>query len=227
MTLKLISFNLCPFVQRSVITLLEKGMDFEITYLTLTELKNPPAWFREISPLGKVPVLRVDDTTLFESSVIMEYIDEISPPSLHPADPLQRALNRAWIAFGGDLLASQYGYATAADEEIFNKKRQEVNDGLLKLEGVIAAGPYFNGKNFQLVDAAYASFFMRLDILEGQHSSGFYDNKPKVTAWATALRERPSVKDSVIPDLAPKYLEYLCNTGKYAQKVFADPVAVG
>lgn len=226
MSLKLISFELCPFVQRSVITLLEKGMDFEISYLTLQELKNPPEWFQEISPLGKVPVLRVDDTTLFESSVIMEYIDEISPPSLHPADPLQRALNRAWIAFGGDLLMSQYRYATAADENTFNQGKQSVDDNLLKLEAVLSDGPYFNGSEFQLIDAAYASFFMRLDILEGQCNSGFYANKPKVSAWAASLRERETVINSVVPDLADKYIDYCSNAGEYAKKMFSSPIEV-
>lgn len=221
MSLKLISFELCPFVQRSVITLLEKGMEFEINYLTLNELKNPPGWFREISPLGKVPVLRVGDTTLFESSVIMEYIDEISLPSLHPADPLQRALNRAWIAFGGDLLMSQYRYATAADEDTFNNGKQAIEDNLLKLEAVLSTGPYFNGSEFRLIDAAYASFFMRLGILEDQYCSGFYDNKPKVARWAGALGDRDSVINSVVPDLADKYIEYCCNAGDHARKVFS------
>ncbi|MEE9481097.1 MAG: glutathione S-transferase N-terminal domain-containing protein, partial [Kiloniellales bacterium] len=54
---QLISFKLCPFVQRSVITLLHKGIDFETTFI---ELSDPPPWFAALSPLGKVPVLRVD-----------------------------------------------------------------------------------------------------------------------------------------------------------------------
>ena len=70
---ELISFKLCPFVQRSVIVLLEKEAPFDITYI---DLSNPPDWFKAISPMGKVPVLKVDDTVLFESAVIMEYLDE-------------------------------------------------------------------------------------------------------------------------------------------------------
>lgn len=221
MTLKLVSFELCPFVQRSVITLLEKGMPYEITYLTLAELKNPPQWFRDISPFGKVPVLRVGDVTVFESAVIMEYIDEISPPSLHPADPLQRALNRAWMKFGEELLMSLHRYATAGDEAIFKQSQQELADGLTRLEGIIAGGPFFNGKQFHLIDAAYASLFMRLDILEGRHRSGFYDNKPKISLWAETLRGRETVKNSVIPDLDKKYINFVCNAGAYPAQVFS------
>jgi len=69
---ELISFELCPFVQRSVITLLQKGVDFKINYI---DIHDPPEWFQQISPLGKVPVMRVDNTVLFESAVINEYLD--------------------------------------------------------------------------------------------------------------------------------------------------------
>jgi len=220
MNLKLVSFELCPFVQRSVITLLEKGMEYEITYLTMDELKNPPQWFRDISPFGKVPVLQVGDVTVFESAVIMEYIDEISPPSLHPADPLQRALNRAWMKFGEELLMNQHRYLASADEETFKQNQQEVENGFKRLEGIMADGPFFNGKEFHLIDAAYAPLFMRLDILEEQYNAGFYDNKPKITQWAKILRERETVKNSVIPNLKEKYINFVRNSSDYAATVF-------
>ncbi|MGD8643594.1 MAG: glutathione S-transferase N-terminal domain-containing protein, partial [Chromatiales bacterium] len=57
MKLELISFKICPFVQRSVITLRHKGLPYEVTYI---ELDDPPPWFLEISPFGRVPALRVD-----------------------------------------------------------------------------------------------------------------------------------------------------------------------
>ncbi|MDH4275939.1 MAG: glutathione S-transferase family protein, partial [Gammaproteobacteria bacterium] len=109
---ELISFDLCPFVQRSVITMLEKNVAYKITYI---DLANPPDWFLKISPFGKVPALRVGDKTLFESAVINEYLDDITPPSMHPQDPLQRALNRAWIEFGSELIGTQYMLSIAAD----------------------------------------------------------------------------------------------------------------
>ncbi|MEE9448159.1 MAG: glutathione S-transferase family protein, partial [Arenicellales bacterium] len=99
-TLKLISFNICPFVQRSVILLNEKGVDYDLDYI---DVKNKPDWFLEISPLGKVPVLVADNTSVFESAVISEYIDETHAPSHHPQDPLQKALHRAWVEFGSTL----------------------------------------------------------------------------------------------------------------------------
>lgn len=97
--LELISFKLCPFVQRAVIVLKNKKVDFDITFI---DLNNPPDWFKALSPLGQVPVLKVgNDDVLFESSVIQEYVDEITPPTLMPTDSLLKAKNRSWIAFAG------------------------------------------------------------------------------------------------------------------------------
>ena len=98
MELELISFKLCPFVQRSIIVLKHKQIPFNITYI---DLADPPVWFRDISPFGKVPVLRVNDKhTIFESAVISEFLNEITPDSLLPDEPLERAINRGWIEFG-------------------------------------------------------------------------------------------------------------------------------
>ena len=55
-----------------------------------------PDWFREISPLSKVPAMRIGEVTLFESAVICEYIDEVTPGSLHPGDPVRPLQGHAW-----------------------------------------------------------------------------------------------------------------------------------
>ena len=80
--LKLISHKLCPYVQRAVIALTEKGVAFERIDI---DLANKPDWFLKISPLGKTPVLQVGDIAIFESAVILEYLEETQPRPLHPA----------------------------------------------------------------------------------------------------------------------------------------------
>ena len=74
--LKLISHKLCPYVQRAVIALTEKGVAFERVDI---DLANKPEWFLGISPLGKTPVLLVGDVPIFESAVILEYLEETQP----------------------------------------------------------------------------------------------------------------------------------------------------
>src|ERR1044072_1834972 len=95
--LTLVSHHLCPYVQRAAISLTEKAVPFERIYV---DLADKPAWFLDLSPLGKTPVLKVDDRAIFESAVILEYLEETGPYPLHPADPLRRARDRARIGFG-------------------------------------------------------------------------------------------------------------------------------
>jgi glutathione S-transferase len=110
--LELVSHPLCPYVQRAVITLLEKGIPHDRTDI---DLAHKPNWFRQISPLGKVPLLKVGNDMLFESAVICEYLDEITPGSLHPPDPLERAHHRAWIEFGSGILNTIAGLYNASE----------------------------------------------------------------------------------------------------------------
>jgi len=95
--LKLISHKLCPYVQRAVIALSEKGVAFERIDI---DLANKPDWFLAISPLGKTPVLQVGDFAIFESAVILEYLEETQLSPLHPADPLRRASRLDRIRIG-------------------------------------------------------------------------------------------------------------------------------
>lgn len=193
---ELISFKLCPYVQRSVIMLAEKGVEFATTYV---DLSDKPAWFLELSPLGKVPVLRVGDTVLFESAIINEYLDESHLPALHPRDPLRRAHNRAWIEFGAVLLKSRYGLMTATDKEAFDARKDQVMRALSRVEEQLGESPYFNGKAFSLVDAAYAPLLIRLAVMEDMCHLGLFDGVPLVTAWHQALLEYPAVKASLFP----------------------------
>jgi glutathione S-transferase len=212
MSLELISFKLCPFVQRSVITLLEKGHDFQITYINLDA---PPQWFKDVSPLSKVPVLQVGEEVLFESAVINEYIDEITPPSLHPIDPLIKAKNRAWIEFGSELLMTQFRFVMSQDKNSYQTNLKELQEKLQRLETVLSEGTFFNGNDFSLVDSAYAPLFMRLELLKQWATLDFYINLPKIQRWSAALLAKESVKKSVVDDFADLFEKRLKAADSY------------
>src|SRR5690349_4665866 len=148
--LKLISHKLCPYVQRAVIALTEKGVPFERIDI---DLANKPVWFLKISPLGKVPVLTVatdaGEVALFESNVICEYIEETQAGAkLHPQDPLQRAEHRAWMEFGSAILGDLWGLETTTDAATFESKRQAISAKFARVEAALAAGPFFSGEAF-------------------------------------------------------------------------------
>ena len=203
---RLVSFKLCPFVQRSVITLLHKGVDFDIEYI---DLADKPDWFLEISPLGKVPVLRVGSESLFESAVINEYLDETTGDPLHPTDPLARAKNRAWIEFGSGLLGAQYRACIAKDEDALDKALEDLDAGLARVAGAMAGPPYFNGGALSLVDTAYAPLFMRQALLAERTRRDPYGGQDKIRGWAEALLGLEAVEKSVVPEFPKLFAKML------------------
>lgn len=213
---ELISFKLCPFVQRSLIVLLEKEVEYDITYI---DLANPPEWFAEVSPLGKVPVLKVEDTVLFESAVIMEYLDEVNPPSLQPADPLVKAQNRAWVEVCSDLLFRQYRMSMSADEATFEKEHTGLRTELERLEKQVT-GPYFNGPDFRLVDAAFAPFFLRIGLLEHWHPTGLLKGLPRLAEWQEALLARKSVRNALPEGFEQTLRGYIGSQGGFGARVY-------
>ena len=202
MDLRLISFKLCPYVQRSVTILLEKQAPYEITYI---DLANKPDWFLKISPRGKVPVLEVDGTPIFESAVINEFLDETHPPSMHPADPVRRAHNRAWIEIANLLTGSQFMYAMKKDQAEHTEHYDAFIENLARVENELGAGPFFNGEDFCLIDAAYGPVFTRLHILEKDYGISALSALPKVAAWSANLLARDSVRQGVPEEFEDLY----------------------
>jgi len=206
--MELVSFKLCPFVQRAVIVLKRKKVDFKITYI---DLSNPPEWFESISPLGKVPVLKVGKEVLFESAVIQEYVDEVTPPSLHPEDPLIKAKNRAWMVFWDDLNMLMFKMAHAQSEQAFNELQETLIGKLKQLEGVHSGKAFFNGNTFNLIDAAFAPFFMRLELMAKASGLDFLSDVPKMQKWSDALLSESCVTSSVVKELPQMYLGMIKN----------------
>jgi len=200
--LTLISHKLCPYVQRAVIALTEKGVPFERIDI---DLANKPDWFLKISPLGKVPVLRVaaadGEAVLFESNVICEYIEETqSGARLHPQDPLQRAQHRAWMEFGSTILSELWGLETTGDPAIFETKRKAVTEKFARVEQALGSGPFFAGRDFSLVDAVFAPIFRYFDVFDTLIDLSIFDRTPKVRTWRAELAKRPSVRSAVGAD---------------------------
>lgn len=207
--LELVSFKLCPFVQRAVITLLHRNLHYRITYI---ELNKPPGWFLEISPFGKVPVMKVDgDSVLFESAVINEFIDEVAPGSMQPTEPLARALNRAWVEFGSVCLMDNHNLLTAKNEAAFDEARVSLKEKLARLEPMLTRQPYFNGNDLSLVDSAYAPLFMRLGIISETRAVYDADEFPRVAAWSESLLSLSCVQRSVVPEFKDLYRDFMCS----------------
>jgi len=221
--LKLISHKLCPYVQRAVIALTEKGVPFERIDI---DLANKPVWFLKISPLGKVPVLTVateaGEVALFESNVICEYIEETQAGAkLHPQDPLQRAEHRAWMEFGSAILGDLWGLETTTDAATFESKRQAISAKFARVEAALAAGPLFSGEAFSLVDAVFAPIFRYFDVFDELTDLAVFEDTPKVRKWRAELAKRPSVKAAVGADYPQLLRAFLARHDAHLLKLAA------
>jgi len=220
--LKLISHKLCPYVQRAVIALTEKGVPFERLDI---DLDNKPDWFLKISPLGKTPVLLVGDTAIFESAVILEYLEETQPKQLHPKDALARAEHRAWIEFNSAVLGDIWGLEVATDEATFTAKAKQLQGRLALLEKRLVGTPWFDGETFSLVDAVFGPAFRYFDVIDEVGDFGIFANTPKIVQWRKNLRQRPSIQNAVSADYPQLLRDFLRKKGAYLSQLEARKAA--
>src|SRR3712207_3892404 len=130
---KLYNTQRCPYARRTRIVLHEKGIDFEVHEV---DLSNKSEEFLAASPTGKVPVIVVDGDSIYESNVVNQYIDEVTDePKLMPRDPKRRAHARIWMAFADTDFFPAVFVASVGRERGFSEER--ISEALGNLEGAL------------------------------------------------------------------------------------------
>ncbi len=215
----LISHTLCPYVQRAAIALAEKNIAFTRVNI---DLSNKPDWFLEISPLGKVPLLREGDVAIFESSVILEYIEDITEQPLHPSSAIDRAKHRSIIEFGSGILGSIAGFYSAPDKQAFDAEVEVLTQRFSWLEHQLSLGDFFAGDSFSLVDATFAPVFRYFDLFDQISDFGILNNKPKIAIWRHALAQRPSVQNAVAQEYPELLHNFVKKRASYLSKLLQE-----
>jgi glutathione S-transferase len=199
--IELVSHPLCPYVHRAAALLTEKDVSFEMRFV---DLEAKPRWFLDLSPRGKVPVLVTHGTALFESVVILEYLDEAYPPRLLPDDALGRARLRMWIEISNDLMTAHYKIAIAETAPARDAAKRNARDVLTRFEKVVV-GPWFTGDQLTLVDFAAGPALIRFERLDRWLGTDLYRDLPKVTAWSRAVSEHAAFTRTLVPDFDDRF----------------------
>ncbi len=211
-SLELVSHNLCPYVQRSIITLDEKNIIHRRTYI---DLSNKPDWFLRMSPTGTVPLLLVNGKdVIFESAVICEFLNEVTPGSLHPDSSITKAQHRGWIEFASQILNNIAKLYNAKTSTEYKNQASELSTKFSHLESSVAL-PYFAGDAFSMVDAAFGPVFRYFDTMDPFLPHDVFSGYTKVQAWREILSNRPSIKNAVDPEYPSNLERFLVNRNSY------------
>jgi stringent starvation protein A len=162
--MKLYSNSTDPFSHRCRIVLYEKGMDFEVIDVDLT---NKPEDLSILSPYSDSPVLEERDLILTDPNIINEYIDERFPhPQLMPADPVMRARARLSLK---DMESGLFIYMKdleSKESKVREAAKKIVTNELIKLTPILDKRPYLLHDEYSMIDVAMAPLLWRLDYYD-------------------------------------------------------------
>lgn len=152
------------YSHRVRIVLAEKGVAVDI--LDCTE-GNKPSELADINPYNSLPTLVDRDLVLYESNVMMEYLDERFPhPPLLPVYPVARAQSRLWMHRIQREWCTHVDIITAAkDEASVEEARKNLRESLVGISPIFEEMPYFMNEEFTLVDCCIAPILWRLPAL--------------------------------------------------------------
>ncbi len=198
---ELFSFEACPFAQRTRMMMIEKGIEVSLTEV---DLYNKPDWWKELSPYGKVPLIRHNGDIVYESRIINEYLEEVFPePPLLPRDPMRRAKARIWIDYCDSYLLPVLHnlIADRHDEEKQAENRKKVAEKLLFLENEgfrkMGKGPFIMGADITLVDLQFMPFIERFPCYQELWGAWIPEECTSLLNWIDVMRDRDSHKNTV------------------------------
>lgn len=157
----LFSGDTCIYSHRTRIVLAEKGINYDVQ---VVDLDNKPEDLIDLNPYGTVPTLVDRDLSLFNSRIIMEYLDERFPhPPLMPVEPVLRSRTRLMLhRIDKDWYSQLEIIVQSKDKKAVEKARKELRDGLTAVTPIFEQKPYFMSTEFTLLDCAIAALLWRL-----------------------------------------------------------------
>jgi glutathione S-transferase len=198
--MKLYDFLPCPFGQKVRIVLAEKSLTYELIQIDLAQSDQRRPEFVRLNPFARVPVLVDEDTTVYDSTVIIEYLeDEYPEPPVLPTigSSALRARARLFEDFADTSFTLQVGQLMT---EMARPEAERDQGRVQRLHRLIEraldyvnhelTGQQFLAGDFSVADIAFAP---RLLVL-GELGLDASINRPNVDAWIKRMLERPSIQ---------------------------------
>ena len=203
--MKIVSFKICPFVQRVAALLEAKNLPYDIDFISLSD---KPQWFLDISPHGQVPLLITDNgQALFESDAIVEYIEEAYSP-LEPDISLEeKATNRAWSYLASKNYLVQCSAQRSADASTLEERCAKLNVAFSRIEKRLGANSFFGGEELGMVDIAWLPLLHRASIIERRTGFDFAADYPRLKEWQQHLLNSGLAERSVPVDFEDAFAQ--------------------
>jgi glutathione S-transferase len=199
--IKLYDFLPCPFGQKVRIALAETGLTYDLVQVDITKGENRHPDFFRLNPFGRVPVLVDEDTTIYDSTIINEYLEDEypEPPLLPPiGSSAQRARARRLEDFADTSFTPQVGHLMAElgkpDAERSAERLQRLNQAVERVLDYLnqeLAGQQFLATDFSVAEIAFIPRLLVLPNLGIEAGT----NRPNVDGWVKRLLERPSLRN--------------------------------
>ncbi len=211
--MRVVSFKICPFVQRVTALLEAKRIAYELEFISLSD---KPRWFLDISPNGQVPLLIADDgSVLFESDAIVEYLEEAFP-ALQPEISLEeKARNRAWSYLASKNYLVQCSAQRGPDEEALKERGAKLGKAFDRVETQLGDRPFFGSEEVGMVDIAWLPLLHRADIIRRRACFDFLGDRPKLKEWQRHLLASDLAEKSVAPDFEEAFSAFYLSEQTY------------
>ena len=215
--MKIVSYEICPFVQR-VTTLLEaKEISYDIEYISLSD---KPDWFLEVSPHGQVPVLFTDDgSALFESDAIVEYIEEVTEVPMYPSEPVEKAQDRAWSYLASKNYLLQCSMQRSTNANTLSERAKKLSTAFAKIEPCLGDSTFVRGNSIGMVDIAWLPLLHRASIIEIYTGYDLLEDFPRVRAWQKDILETGLAEKSVSDDFEELFTSFYLAESTYLGRI--------
>lgn len=223
--LKLYGSCFCPFVHRVWISLELKGLNYQYVEV---DVYRKPKLLLDINPRGLVPALRHGDWGCYESTVLMEYLEDLDEGrKILPSDAKTRAQSRLWSDhINRHIIPNFYKYLQAQESSAQVQHAAALKEQISKIVSAASpSGPFFLGSEMSFVDVQLAPWIVRLEKVLKPYR-GWPDPEPgsRWEKWVKAVLENEAVKkttsgDELYLDSYERYAENRPNTSQVREAI--------